>query len=212
MNDYVPGTYLSPSHIIDWNNPAVLKQALALSNGLTDDAEIARRCFQFVRDEILHSGDHKMNPVTLKASEVLEHRTGFCYAKSHLLAALLRANGVPTGLCYQRIAYGEAGSKFCLHGLNAIHLTNFGWYRVDARGDSEKVHARFTPPKESLAFELKLKEEVDLPGIREEPLPSVVSVLSNHNHYLGVLGNLPDIDIPLANADISTTSQGGTKW
>jgi len=38
-----------------------------------------------------------MNPVTCKASDVLIYGTGYCYAKSHLLAALLRANAIPAG-------------------------------------------------------------------------------------------------------------------
>ncbi|MBI2949982.1 MAG: hypothetical protein HYY23_20300 [Verrucomicrobia bacterium] len=46
----------------------------------------------------------------------MEHRAGFCYAKSHLLAALLRARGIPAALCYQRLAFDAAGSAFCLHG------------------------------------------------------------------------------------------------
>lgn len=36
----------------------------------------------------------------LAASDVLKHRTGYCYSKNHLLAALLRVNKIPTGLCY----------------------------------------------------------------------------------------------------------------
>ena len=53
----------------------------------------ARACFEFVRDQIKHSRDYEMDPTTWKASDVLLHGTGYCYAKSHLLAAMLRANG-----------------------------------------------------------------------------------------------------------------------
>jgi len=60
---------------------------------------VVRNCFEFVRDEIRHSSDFKLNPVTCKASDALRHKTDYCYAKSHLLAALVRANGIPTGLC-----------------------------------------------------------------------------------------------------------------
>jgi len=80
-----------------------------------------------------------MNPVTLKASEVLENKTGFCYAKSHLLAAFLRANRIPSGLCYQRLSVYENGPPFCLHGLNAVFLPGIGWYRIDARGPWDKI-------------------------------------------------------------------------
>ena len=126
--------YLASTEYIDWQNSNVKNQAALLSDGAHDELEIVRRCFEFVRDEIKHSWDYQLNPVTCKASDVLKHGTGYCYAKSHLLAALLRANNIPAGLCYQRTtAYDE--SEFCLHGLNAVYLEWHGWYRIDARGN-----------------------------------------------------------------------------
>lgn len=184
--------YLASSSMIDWGYPAVLAKAKELSAGLDGNEEIARRCFEFVRDEILHSGDHHLDPVTLRASEVLEHRTGFCYAKAHLLAALLRANGIPAGLCYQRVA---AGRGFCLNGLNAVYLEDHGWYRADARGNNEQSQAEFTPPREALALSITQKGEVDLPEVWEEPVPSVVHMLTKYTSHVEVMRNLPDIEL-----------------
>src|SRR5690606_10064452 len=144
--------FLSPGKIVDSDHPAVVAKALALVKGSTDASEIAKTCFEFVRDEIRHSFDFQLNPVTCKASEVLEHGTGYCYAKSHLLAALLRANGIPAGLCYQRLTIDNDTPPFCLHGLNAVYLEPHGWYRVDARGNKPGVDADFCPPAERLAF------------------------------------------------------------
>src|SRR5437899_2342693 len=87
--------YLESTTVIDWTDPDVYTLALKLAADATDPTSVARRCFEWVRDEIMHSGDYRLDPVTCSASEVLWHRTGFCYAKSHLLAALLRANGIP---------------------------------------------------------------------------------------------------------------------
>src|SRR5437867_9797512 len=98
------------------------------------------------------------------ASEVLRARTGFCYAKSHLLVALLRANGVPAGLCYQRLALDETGSAFCLHGLAAVWLPAVGWYRIDPRGNKPGVDAQLAPPVERLAFAARLPGEYLFPG------------------------------------------------
>ncbi|OGT42131.1 MAG: Cro/Cl family transcriptional regulator, partial [Gallionellales bacterium RIFOXYD2_FULL_52_7] len=129
------GLFLSDSEYIDWKHSAILNKAAELAVGNSGDEAIARRCFEFVRDTIKHSWDYRMNPVTCKASDVLMYGTGYCYAKSHLLAALLRANGIPAGLCYQRLAVGTEGPPFCLHGLNAVYLEQHGWYRIDARGN-----------------------------------------------------------------------------
>jgi len=187
--------YLASSLYIDSDHPAVRARAAALAAGAVGEAAIAARCFAFVRDEVAHSWDYQRNPVTCRASDVLQHGTGYCYAKSHLLAALLRANGIPAGLCYQRLAVGEAGPPFCLHGLNAVYLQDFGWYRIDARGNKPGVDAAFTPPREQLAFPVLAPEERDLPEIWPAPLPQVVASLTAYATVQEVAAHLPDIEL-----------------
>ncbi|NRA18865.1 MAG: transglutaminase family protein [Oceanospirillaceae bacterium] len=180
---------------IDWQHPQVLKQAKSLALGLDDQTGIVKHCFEFVRDQIKHSSDYQLNPVTCKASDVLKHATGFCYAKSHLLAALLRANGIATGLCYQRLILGGDQPLYCLHGLNAVFLDDIGWFRLDPRGNKEGVDAQFTPPFEKLAFAIVNSGEADLAEIWVEPLPVVVNVLTSAGNYQHVLDELPDVEI-----------------
>jgi hypothetical protein len=192
--------YLQQSEIINWQHPAILAKAAELAAELPDKTEIARHCFEFVRDQIRHSWDYRQNPVTCRASDVLEQATGYCYAKSHLLAALLRANGIPAGLCYQRLSVGDNGPPFCLHGLNAVWLEGYGWYRIDARGNKPGVDAQFCPPMEQLAFRLQSADEHDLPEIWAEPLPVAVQVLTKCATVEEVYKNLPDIELlPTAN-------------
>lgn len=188
--------YLAASDIIDWQHPLVAARARELAAGSSDPVAIARRCFEFVRDEIRHSWDFRQNPVTCRASDVLRHGTGYCYAKSHLLAALLRANGIPAGFCYQRLSRGDSGPPYCLHGLNGVWLPEHGWYRVDARGNKPGVDARFSPPTERLAFRLQDPSEADLPGILAEPLPEVIRVLTTCATVEEVYDNLPDLAPP----------------
>lgn len=187
--------YLASSEFIDWDNSLVMAKAKNLSLGMNGHKEIAENCFEYVRDEIKHSGDYKLNPVTCKASEVLEHKTGYCYAKSHLLTALLRANGIPAGLCSQRLTITNNQPPFCLHGLNAVYLPDIGWYRIDARGNKPGVEALFTPPTEKLAFPIIVEGEVDLLGIWSEPLPEITRVLTSSVNFQEVADNLPDIEI-----------------
>ena len=186
--------YLEASEFIDCAHPAIAAKAAELARGGGSDEDVARRCFEFVRDEIKHSVDYQMNPVTCKASDVLRFGTGFCYAKSHLLAALLRANGIPAGLCYQRLTIDSGGPPYSLHGLNAVYLQQHGWYRIDPRGNKPGVAAAFLPPREQLAFSLLDPAERDLPGIWAEPLPSVVTVLTRCKTMDEVAQNLPDAD------------------
>ncbi|MDY6930481.1 MAG: transglutaminase family protein [Halobacteriota archaeon] len=185
--------YLRPTDVIDWDERTVLRQAKILTRGCDDPISIAKTCFLFVRDEIFHSYDYKMNPVTLKASEVLRHKTGFCYSKSHLLAALLRANKIPCGLCYQRLSRDGNGPPFILHGLNTVFLPDIGWYRIDARGNNEEVTSEFDPPNERLAFEPRIEGEEDLPEIWDNPMPAVTEFLERYKNYDQAYNNLPGI-------------------
>lgn len=184
--------FLASTSIIDWQHPAVRRQADALAVA-GDPRATAKVCFDFVRDQIKHSRDFEMNPATCRASDVLAHGTGYCYAKSHLLAALLRANGLPAGLCYQRLSVDDSGPPYCLHGYNAVELPGFGWYRIDARGNKSAVDAQFDPPHERLAFRLQSPDEYDFETILPEPLPCVVATLESADGWRGVLNTLPDI-------------------
>jgi transglutaminase-like putative cysteine protease len=187
--------FLRATEVIDWTHPAVFSKARELSKGATGIHEIVRSCFEWVRDSIQHSADFQRNPVTCSASEVLASGTGYCYAKSHLLAALLRANGIPAGFCYQRLSIDETGAPYCLHGLNAVHLPEFGWYRVDSRGNKLGVNAQFSPPVERLAFRLSLSEERNFPEILPDPLPVVVNALRAYSTWDTLYKNLPDWDL-----------------
>lgn len=187
--------FLKPCPIIDFTHPQVAAKAAELrvldAAGAFDALATARRCFEFVRDHIAHSGDIRSDHVTLKASEALEHGTGWCFAKSHLLAALLRANGLPTALCYQRLQKDGQGA-YTLHGLNAVYLPHYGWYRCDARGNKPGVDAQFTPPVERLAWSAFDTGEFDFSGRYAEPIPQVVGCLTQSKSYAEVYANLPD--------------------
>lgn len=184
--------FLESSPFIDWNTSAISKRAIEISDGLQSDHDIIKACFEFVRDQIKHSLDYQLNPVTCKASDVLRFSTGYCFAKSHLLTALLRANGIPSGLCYQRLS--NEGNH-CLHGLSAVFLAEYGWYRIDPRGNKPDISTEFSPPQEKLAFSIAEQGEADLPEVWASPLATVVEALERSKTYLDVVKNLPDIEL-----------------
>ena len=187
--------YLEASKYIDWQSADIISLASKLAENQKTEFDITQRCFEWVRDEIKHSWDYKLDPVTCKASDVLKHGTGYCYAKSHLLAALLRANNIPTGLCYQRLSINDDGAPYSLHGLNAVYLKEFGWYRIDARGNKEGVDAQFTPPTEQLAFPVIDDNEKDFTDILVSPHMAVIESLTTYESVKDVFENLPDAEI-----------------
>jgi len=190
--------YLSASEVVDWIEPEIVELAQQIAAGQETATAIAKACFGWVRDEIHHSFDYQMDPVTCRASDVLKYKTGYCYAKSHLLAALLRANQIPAGFCYQRLSLNDQGAPYSLHGFNAIHLPESGWYRVDARGNKKGVNAQFSPPQEQLAFQLQFPEEADFHAILSEPLQLIVEALQAQATWDDMLRNLPDIALEAA--------------
>jgi transglutaminase-like putative cysteine protease len=184
--------YLEATPTIDWQSQSVRALATQLRGRGVDPRSTVRACFEYVRDRIPHTADHNLDPVTCSASDVLEQGTGFCYAKSHLLAALLRANDVPAGFVYQRLSDGDG--SFCLHGLNAVWLPDCGWYRLDARGTRSGLVSEFTPPRERLPFACTGAGERLFPGVWASPVPHVLAALRSHRRREDLLRHLPDAE------------------
>lgn len=187
--------YLQASEVIDWQHSTILELARRIASEHQTPQAIAKACFEWVRDEIYHSGDYQMNPVTCCASDVLRYKTGFCYAKSHLVAALLRANSIPAGFCYQRLSIDDRGAPYSLHGFNAVYLPEIGWYRVDARGNREGINAQFTPPQEQLAYRTQVPGEAEFQNVFSKPLAVVVQALQAHCTLDDLRSQLPDISL-----------------
>ena len=181
--------YLASTHYIDWQNPAILKKAEELFVGCTTELEKIKVAFTFVRDTIPHSGDIGSHTITHTASEALEKGEGVCYVKSMLLAALLRSQGIATGLCYQRLA---RANDHIIHALNGVYISDLQkWVRVDARGNLPGKEAEFyvdTPDKEQLVFQVRAEmDEVDYPTIYAEPPLVTTKVLEENTDCAEVL-------------------------
>lgn len=184
-------TYLASDDVVDWRHPAVRDLSAELCGGTRNESDAASHAFHFVRDQVGHSWDVQDRRVTVSASDVLRERVGLCYGKSHLLAALLRAQGIPAGLCYQRLQ-DDVGS-FSLHGLVAVFLED-RWHRLDPRGNKPGVDAQFRLDVEQLAWPVRADlGEVDYPEVHPEPAPVVVEALRGaHDMLLLCESGLPD--------------------
>ena len=171
--------YLRSSDIIDFEVNSIQQIAAILSMDIQLDVELADKVYCFVRDQINHSVDIQGTIVTCKASEVLKYRQGLCFAKAHLLAAILRYLKIPTGFCYQGLKLNDG---IILHGLNAIYLKSIDKrVRVDARGNKMNIKAEFSIIAEKLAYEIKMEAgEFDNPVIYSEPDRNVLDALMKY--------------------------------
>jgi Transglutaminase-like superfamily len=186
--------YLVADSIVDWKTPDVRQKAMDLTRSIPDEVGKACCLYEWVRDTIPHTNDAGLEIVTCTASEVLHHGTGTCFSKSHLLAALLRAVGIPAGFCYQVLRLDPpANNELVLHGLNGIYFSSLGkWIRVDARGNTREVNAQFCVDTEQLAFPMDpLAGEFIYDTIFAAPVSNVVNRLKKYDSRRELWLDLP---------------------
>lgn len=180
MNDY-----LIETQSIDYNDENIQKKVSHLKELSCDDIDYIERCFMFVRDEIPHSWDINASVVSKKASEVLANKTGVCWTKSCLLAALLRANEIPSGISYQLLtrADNDTSDGYIIHAFNTVYIEQLDkWIRLDARGNKENVNAQFSLDEEHLAYETRSElGEIDYHNNQTDLDERLVNVLSKCN-------------------------------
>lgn len=188
--------YLQELREVNFSDPAIQTLIKKLFCSNQTEIEKIQVAFKFVRDEIAHSWDIQSETITCTASEVLKHQQGICYAKSNLLAALLRSQGIPTGFCYQRLMLFDTPEKgYSLHALNAVYIRSFEkWIRLDARGNKKGVNATFSTDEGKLAFTVNPHfDEVDYPVIYIKPNSKTIDVLNQSDNALEMyLNNLPE--------------------
>ncbi len=178
--------YLKESKYVDYSNPEVKAASDRLMKESSNDITLIENTYKFVRDEIKHSWDVQDPRVTVTASDVLREGVGICFGKANLLAALLRANGVPCGFSYQKLTLGDTpDTGYCIHALNTVYVPSMvKWIRLDARGNKEGVQAEFSLDEEKLAFEIKSEGEVDYRNNLSEPHPATMKVLEESTNAL----------------------------
>ena len=133
--------------------------------------------------------------MTVSASDVLREGVGICWAKANLLAALLRANGIPSGFSYQRLTLGDTpDTGYGIHAMNTVYIASIDkWIRLDARGNKEGVDAQFSPDEEKLAFHITSEGEEDYHDNHSYPDKRLMKVLEENTDALDMcLHHLPD--------------------
>lgn len=181
--------------VIEFNTPLVQQQINDIKSHASTDEQRAKTAFEFVRDKITHSFDIQSKTITISAEDTLSKGEGICFAKSHLLATLLRGMGIPAGFCYQRVLRkGTIDSGFALHGLIAAFLKDKGWFRLDPRGNKPGIDSQFSIETEKLAYPIRTAlGEIDYPEVYVQPLPTVIKSMQESNDCLALFYNRPEM-------------------
>ena len=186
--------YLKHDNVIDYGNEAIVKLADTLFLKAENELAFIKLAYEYVRDNISHSADINEDIVTCAASEVLKAGHGICFAKSHLLAALLRCKSVPAGFCYQKLILDDKTAPILIyHGLNGVYIRECKkWIRLDARGNQNGVNAQFSVQSEQLAFPVRHHMgEVDSFTVFPDPDAKVLEILRKSRTRAILWDNLP---------------------
>lgn len=187
--------YLKEDAVIDHSSKDIAELADRLYAESESETDFIRRAYEFVSDRISHSADINEDIITCSASEVLTAGHGICFAKSHLLAALLRCKAVPCGFCYQKLILDdETAPVLIYHGLNGVYVREAEkWIRLDPRGNKTGVNAQFSLEKEQLAFEVRTdKGERDSFIVYPDPDAAVLKKLRRNRTRTELWDDLPD--------------------
>lgn len=186
--------YLAFDEIINFSDESIQQLANDLFLKSASETNYVKTAFEYVRDKISHSADINNDALVCTASEVLKAGHGICFAKSHLLAALLRCKGIPAGLCYQKLILDdETAPVLVYHGLNGVFLSEFGkWIRLDPRGNKQNVDAQFSITDEKLAFPIRPeKGEEDCLIVFPKTDLDIIDVFKNNQTRTDLWDDLP---------------------
>lgn len=187
--------YLKCDEAASFDDSSVSETACRLFSEAADETGFIRAAYEFVRDKISHSADIDAEELTYTASQVLAAGHGICFAKSHLLVALLRCRGVPAGFCYQRILLRENSDKLVYHGLCGVYISEADrWIRLDPRGNKNGVNAQFSIETEQLAYPIRPElGEKDVMTVYPVPDKVISEKLKRYNTRTELWGDLPEL-------------------
>jgi transglutaminase-like putative cysteine protease len=124
--------YLKPTEFIDSDSPEIREFARKAVEGAKTDREKAVKLFYAVRDGIYYDPYRiGLTREAFKAGTILRQGYGYCVAKAVVLAAVLRAEGIPCKLHFadvrnhlttKRLRERMQTDTFYYHGYNDIFI------------------------------------------------------------------------------------------
>ncbi len=132
--------------LADYDHPLVVETAGKIAEGATSDRDKAEKFFYYVRDDILFGFAEKNN--FMKASDVIEAKTGYCNNKATLFLALCKNADIPA-----RMHFGEAKLDF-FKGIYPSYVmwaspstASHGWIEVKIDGKWHPMDSYIIDPE-----------------------------------------------------------------
>lgn len=137
---------LAADHYIDKDNPAIVQVAKQLMENQSNVYRIVKNDYQFVVSKIQYNDatfyqlqrNDDANSITIQtASQTLKSGKGICSEYAFLLAAILRAQGIPAKFVAGASAWPSVALPDLHAWVNAL-LPNVGWIPLDPTWGNER--------------------------------------------------------------------------
>jgi len=184
-----PAHHLAATRFLDYDRPEVAGFARAAAAGAADPRERAARVFLRVRDDILYDPyGIALDDAGLSASRCLGRGAGFCITKAVLLAAALRAVGVPA-----RLGFADVRNHLATDRLTRLMGTDLFVYHGYAEVWLAGRWLKATP-----AFNRSLCEKfrvlpLDFDGSADSVFHPFDADGRRHMEYVGERGSFADL-------------------
>lgn len=183
--------YLKPTFFIDSDSVEIADYAHDACRGAYTDREKAINLFYAVRDDIKYDlFGYEINPMFMKASNILKKATGYCVSKGLVLAAACRAVGIPARMGFadlinhlnpQKISELLQTDVFAFHGFTEIYI------------DGKWVKA--TPSFDRGLCEKSGYYIPEFDGIQDTTYPAFNKKGERHMEYVHFYGSFPDLPV-----------------
>lgn len=181
--------YLKPTFFIDSDSVEIVDYARNACRGAYTDREKAISLFYAVRDDIKYDlFGYEINPLYMKASNILKKASGYCVSKGLVLASAARVVGIPARMGFADVINHLNPGKihellqtnvFAFHGFAELYI-NGKWVKATPsfdRGLCEKS-GYYIP---------------EFDGIHDTTYPAFNKKGEKHMEYVHYYGSFPDL-------------------
>ncbi|MEX2483576.1 MAG: transglutaminase-like domain-containing protein [Brumimicrobium sp.] len=188
--------YLIETDYLDFSSPAV-KELVKPFIDIENSKEKAIKLYYEVRDKFLYDPYHlNLRHEYLKASVILKKNRAWCVEKSIVLAAALRAVGIPARLGYG-IVVNHIGVEKLTSYLKREEIVFHGYVDVFIEGKWVKT----TPAFDEKVCKLSGVPPLDWDG-KTDAMFQAYSGDKKFMEYIHFYGTFPDVPVELMNAEM----------
>ncbi len=137
--------FLVPSVVVSYGKKSdVVTLSHEITQHASTDLEVIQQIYFWVQDNISYDTEKAKKVQTGELTnyvpnlkKILESRSGICYDYASLVAAMLRANGIPCKMVFGDVKTDDSGTTI-MHAWNMIWTEEDGWIAVDIKAEVDK--------------------------------------------------------------------------